>query len=38
LMHAVAGNNPSRPLRPPIHGASKIPVVKLLWNGSSHAG
>ncbi len=36
-MHDVAGNNPSRPLRPPMHGASKNAVETLLWNGSSQA-
>lgn len=36
-MHAVAGNRPLRPFRPPIHGDSKSPELKLLWNGSSHA-
>lgn len=36
-MHAVAGNRPLRPFRPPMHGDSKSPELKLLWNGSSHA-
>lgn len=36
-MHAVAGNKPFRPFRPPMHGDSKSPELKLLWNGSSHA-
>lgn len=36
-MQAVAGNNPLRPFRPPMHGDSKSPELKLLWNGSSHA-
>lgn len=38
LMQADAGNRPSRPLRPPIHGFSKNVTVRLLWNGSSQAG
>lgn len=36
-MQEVAGNNPSLPLRPPIHGASRNAVETLLWNGSSQA-
>lgn len=36
-MQDVAGNSPSLPLRPPIHGASRNAVETLLWNGSSHA-
>lgn len=36
-MQAVAGNRPLRPFRPPMHGDSKSPELKLLWNGSSHA-
>lgn len=36
-MQDVAGNKPSRPFLPPIHGDSRIAVETLLWNGSSHA-
>lgn len=37
LMQDVAGNRPSRPFRPPMHGDSRIANDTLLWNGSSHA-
>lgn len=36
-MQAVAGNTPSRPFRPPIHGDSRMDVEWLLWKGSSHS-
>lgn len=37
-MQAVAGNRPSRPLRPAMHGASYMDSETLLWKGSSHGG
>lgn len=36
-MQDVAGNKPSRPFLPPIHGDSRMAVDTLLWNGSSQA-
>lgn len=37
MIQDVAGNKPSLPFLPPIHGDSKMAVEKLLWKGSSHA-